>query len=292
MSDMSGAPAPPTVGAPGPVPSEAGAPPPEPPPAPVEAPAEPGGLPVAPTMPAPAQAPPATATGLPADEVERAIALHRSLHDPTAQSEAMTRLVRQFGQLPEWFTWDHALDAMRGYAEFVQENEASPEVATEAPGVPGTGFSQAEVEQMMQRYTAPLQTEIQNLQAARAQEENDRRASLVQGAVESIARNNGLQPVQAETLLRNVVYGLREAIDAGHAIDFRSDALASYADGMLTHLRALSMVEQNARIEDHRRVAPAQFAPTGPATGPAVPTGMAGAAARALEIARAMEGRT
>jgi hypothetical protein len=280
MSSELGGPAPPVV--PG---MEAPAPPPapEPPPAaPAPAPEPPGYA--APTP--PGTAPP----GPDQAQIEQALALQRALNDPTGAGEAMTRLVQRYGQLPDWFTWDHAIEGMRNYAQYLVESAGVAGGDEEFQGgetVTG-GFDPRQMEQLVQRQVTPLQEQIQQLQQERYEMAGQQRAQIVDSAVSNVGQ--GLNPAAQKTLLNNVVYGLREAMDQGIQIDFRPQAIEAYATEMLTHLRAISTTEGNAAVEAHRGVAPMTRSPVGQPTGTPTATGIQGSAQRALEIARAMNG--
>jgi hypothetical protein len=217
--------------------------------------------------------------------------LHRALNDPIGAGEAMTRLVQRHGQLPEWFTWDHAVDAMRNYAQFMSEMDdddqgggqqqvAQPQTATGGP--PPQDFERA-----LQQHLAPLQQRLEQYEQERQQDEGNRRAEIITGAVESVG--DGLGDAARDTLMNNVVYGLRGAMDRGENVDFSPRAIQAYAASMLTHLRSLSLTEQQQQIADHREMAPQTRVPNGSPTAAPVPRGIAGAASRATELARQWE---
>jgi hypothetical protein len=215
--------------------------------------------------------------------------MYRALNDPTGAGEAMTRLVQRYGQLPDWFTWDHAVDAMRNYAQFLSETDEGGDDGTGQGGggtVTGGGFDPRMVQQAVTEAVGPLQAKLDEYEQARARDVGDQRAQVVEGAVNSLATTTGLNDVAAQTLLRNVVFGLREAMESGAQVDFRPHAINAYAESVLTHLKAMAQVEQQAQVQNHRSVAPLTRTPTGAPSGPSVPTGMAGAAARAMELAR------
>jgi hypothetical protein len=204
----------------------------------------------------------------------------------------MTRLVQRHGQLPDWFTWDHAVDAMRNYAQFMSEMDDDDDLAQQGgppPSVTGqqppVGQQQPNFEQMLQRATQPLQQEIMSLRQERMQDEGQRRAETISSAVDSL----GLDPAGRDTVLNNVVYGLRAAMDQGQNVDFSPRAIQQYTEAMVAHLRSLSLTQQQQQIAEHRQLAPDTRAPNGTPTGVPVPRGLAGAATRALELARQWE---
>lgn len=265
---------------------EGGAPPSAPPSAPVAAPPPTAG-PAAPVV--------GTATGAEYDpqQVEAAMGMYRALNDPIGQGEAMTRLVQRHGQLPDWFTWDHAVDAMRNYAQFISEmGQDDGSGMEELPaGTPQTATGPVqqqqppEFERMLMQAVGPLQQELQQLRQERMQDEGARRAQLISDAVDGL----GLDGPARETVLNNVVYGLRAAMDQGHQVDFSPRAIGQYTHDMLTHLRSLSVAEQQAQIAEHREMAPRTVVGNGTPTGAPVPRGLAGSAARAMELARTWE---
>jgi len=278
-------PAPPTGG------EEGGAPPSAPPEPPVAAPTPTAAGPAAPVVGGAATG----ATEYDPQQVEQAMGLHRALNDPIGSGEAMTRLVQRHGQLPDWFTWDHAVDAMRNYAQFISEMDAEQQGGGGAEGVPlppgdastGAKMPPQEFEALLQRHVAPLQQEIMNLRQERSQDVGTQRAQMISSAVDAVAE--GLPDAARDTLLNNVVYGLRAAIDQGQQVDFTPKAIQQYTNDMLTHLRSLSLAQQQQQIEEHRQLAPQTRAPNGSPTGTPVPRGLAGSASRAMELARQWE---
>lgn len=269
---------------------EGGAPPPSAPPQAPVADSPPTAGPAAPVV--------ESAAGVEYDpqQVEQAMGMYRALNDPIGQGEAMTRLVQRHGQLPDWFTWDHAVDAMRNYAQFMSEmgqdegtgfveepQVASPQQQT-VTGQPAGPVAQ-DFERLLAAHVGPLQQELQQLRQDRMADEGARRAQLISDAVDGL----GLDGPARDTVLNNVVYGLRAAMDQGQQVDFSPRAINQYTNDMLTHLRSLSVAEQQAQIEEHRGMAPRTVVGNGTPTGAPVPSGLAGSAARAMDMARTWE---